>query len=61
MRAMEFQVCRHGRESRWVVTLGNPLYGGNSLYGAYLEVIDGCSPAEKRQLMCDTAASVYTL
>ncbi|TSD86625.1 amidohydrolase family protein [Mycobacterium sp. KBS0706] len=31
------------------------------LYGAYLEVIDGCSPAEKRQLMCDTAASVYTL
>ena len=31
------------------------------LYDAYLEVIDGCSPAEKRQLMCDTAASVYAL
>ncbi len=30
------------------------------LYDAYLEVIDGCSPAEKRQLMRDTAASVYT-
>ena len=24
---MEFQVCRHGRESRWVVTLGGAIYG----------------------------------
>jgi len=31
------------------------------LYDAYLEVIVGCSPLEKRQLMCDTAASVYRL
>ena len=31
MSAMEFQVCRRGRKSRWVVTLGN------SLYGAYLD------------------------
>ena len=31
MRAMEFQVCRRGREPRWVVMLGN------SLYGAYLD------------------------
>jgi predicted TIM-barrel fold metal-dependent hydrolase len=31
------------------------------LYDAYLEVIDGCSPSEKRQLMYDTAASVYRL
>ena len=31
MSAMEFQVCRRGRKSIWVVTLGN------SLYGAYLD------------------------
>jgi hypothetical protein len=28
---MEFQVCRRGREPRWVVTLGA------KLYGAYLD------------------------
>lgn len=28
---MEFRVCRRGREARWVVTLGN------ALYGAYLD------------------------
>ncbi len=28
---MEFQVCRRGREARWVVTLGN------TVYGAYLD------------------------
>jgi len=31
MRVLEFQVCRRGRESRWVVTLGD------SVYGAYLD------------------------
>lgn len=31
MRVMEFQVCRRGREARWVVTLGG------SVYGAYLD------------------------
>ena len=31
MFAMQFQVCPRGRESRWVVRLGN------SLYGAYLD------------------------
>lgn len=29
---IEFQVCRRGREARWVVTLGN-----NTIYGAYLD------------------------
>jgi hypothetical protein len=24
---MEFRVCRRGREARWVVTLGNAVYG----------------------------------
>lgn len=28
---MEFQVCRRGREARWVVTLGK------TVYGAYLD------------------------
>jgi hypothetical protein len=28
---MEFQVCRRGRGARWIVTLGN------SVYGAYLD------------------------
>jgi hypothetical protein len=31
MRVMEFQVCRRGRQARWVVTLGD------SIYGAYLD------------------------
>ncbi len=31
MGVMEFQVCRRGREARWVVTLGN------AVYGAYLD------------------------
>jgi hypothetical protein len=31
MRVLEFQICRRGREARWVVTLGN------SIYGAYLD------------------------
>ena len=28
---MEFQVCRQGREARWIVRLGN------SVYGSYLD------------------------
>ena len=31
MAIMEFQVCRHSRESRWIVRLGG------SVYGAYLD------------------------
>jgi hypothetical protein len=31
MRVMEFQVCRRGRATRWVVMLGD------SIYGAYLD------------------------
>ena len=27
MRVMEFQVCRRGREARWVVTLDDLIYG----------------------------------
>ena len=31
MGFMEFRVCRRGREPKWVVTLGD------SIYGAYLD------------------------
>ena len=31
MGIMEFQVCRQGREMRWIVRLGD------SVYGAYLD------------------------
>ena len=31
MRVMEFRVCLRGREPRWVVTLGD------AIYGAYLD------------------------
>jgi hypothetical protein len=27
MAVLEFQVCRRGREARWVVRLGNSIYG----------------------------------
>ena len=36
MRLVQFHVCQV-RQSRWVVTLGNSLHGGNPLYGTYLD------------------------
>lgn len=27
MAVMEFQVCRHGRDARWIVRLGDTVYG----------------------------------
>lgn len=27
MQIMEFQVCRHSRNARWIVRLGNTVYG----------------------------------
>jgi hypothetical protein len=27
MAVMEFEVCRHGRQARWVVRLGSAIYG----------------------------------
>lgn len=37
MRAMQFQVRRQARESRWIVMVGSSIYRGNSLYGTYLD------------------------
>jgi hypothetical protein len=47
MGAMEFQVCRRGRGTRWVVTVGG------SIYGAYLDreqaVLDAVDAARDAQ------------
>ena len=47
MQMMEFQVCRRGRDARWVVTLGS------SLYGAYLDkeqaLLDAVEAAREAQ------------
>ena len=37
MRAMQFQVRRQARESRWIVMVGSSIYRGNSLDGTYLD------------------------
>jgi hypothetical protein len=37
MPPMQFHVRRQARKSRWLVVLGNSLYGGNSVYGTYLD------------------------
>jgi hypothetical protein len=46
MGVMEFQVCRRGREARWVVTLGD------KVYGAYLDkeqaLLDAVDAARER-------------
>jgi hypothetical protein len=52
MRVMEFQVCRRGRDARWVVTLDS------SLYGAYLDkeqaLLDAVEAArEAQQIGCE--------
>jgi hypothetical protein len=56
MGIMEFQVCRRGREARWVVTLGG------SVYGAYLDkeqaLLDAIDAA-REALQCGREAQVW--
>jgi hypothetical protein len=59
MRAMEFQVCRRGREPRWVVMLGNSLYGENSFYGAYLDKERALLDAARDALQAGYEAKVW--
>ena len=52
MGLKQFEVCRRGRDARWVVTLGS------SLYGAYLDkeqaLLDAIEAArEAQQIGCD--------
>ena len=56
MNTLEFQVCRQGRESRWVVRLGN------AVYGAYLDreqaLLDAVEAA-RDALQCGREAQVW--
>jgi hypothetical protein len=53
---MEFEVCRRGRDARWVVRLGN------SVYGAYLDkeqaLLDAVDAA-RDALQCGREAQVW--
>ncbi|HEX3860073.1 MAG TPA: hypothetical protein VHY35_00090 [Stellaceae bacterium] len=56
MAVMEFKVCRQGRDARWVVRLGN------SLYGSYLDkeqaLLDAVEAA-RDALQCGREAQVW--
>jgi hypothetical protein len=56
MGIMEFQVCRQGREARWVVWLGG------SVYGAYLDkeqaLLDAVDAA-REALQCGREGEVW--
>ena len=49
MGILEFQVCRKGREERWVVRLGNAIYGAYlDKEQALLDAIDAAHDALER-------------
>lgn len=56
MDRLEFQVCRQGRDARWVVRLGN------AVYGAYLDkeqaLLDAVEAA-RDALQCGREAQVW--
>ena len=56
MGIMEFEVCRRGRDARWIVRLGN------SVYGAYLDreqaLLDAVDAA-RDALQCGREAQVW--
>jgi len=56
MGVMEFMVCRQGRHSRWIVRLGN------SVYGSYLDkeqaLLDAMDAAQDA-LQCGREARVW--
>jgi hypothetical protein len=56
MGIMEFQVCRDGREARWVVRLGK------AIYGAYLdkeEALLDAVDAARDAAQCGREAQVW--
>ena len=67
VKVMEFQVCRHGREAKWVVTLGRSTYGAYlDKEQALLDAVDAARDAlqsgcEAQVWICDrsTAARVF--
>jgi hypothetical protein len=49
MGAMEFQVCRRGREVRWIVKLGDEVYGAYlDKEQALLDAVDAAHDALER-------------
>ena len=49
MEAMEFQVCRRGREARWIVKLSDEVYGAYlDKEQALLDAIDAAHDALER-------------
>jgi hypothetical protein len=56
MTIMEFQVCRRGRDARWIVRLGNAVYGSYlDKEQALLDAIDAARDA----LQCGREAQVW--
>jgi hypothetical protein len=56
MGAMEFQVCRRGREARWIVKLGDEVYGAYlDKEQALLDAVDAARDA----LQCGREAQVW--
>ena len=56
MGIMEFQVCRTGRDARWVVRLGNALYGSYlDREQALLDAVDAARDASQ----CGREAQVW--
>jgi hypothetical protein len=49
MSVMEFRVCRRGRQPRWVVTLGDAVYGAYlDQEQALLDAVDAARDAIQR-------------
>jgi hypothetical protein len=56
MMIMQFQVCRRGRDARWIVRLGNAVYGSYlDKEQALLDAIDAARDA----LQCGREAQVW--
>jgi hypothetical protein len=53
---MEFQVCRHGRNTRWIVRLGDVVYGSYlDKEQALLDAVDAARDARQ----CGREAQVW--
>ncbi|MGH7047915.1 MAG: hypothetical protein ACREE2_16170 [Stellaceae bacterium] len=67
MAIMEFQVCRRGREARWVVTLGDAVYGAYlDKEQALLDAVDAAREAlqggrEAQVWVCDQSTTARVL
>jgi hypothetical protein len=56
MGILEFEVCRHGRDARWIVRLGNAVYGAYlDKEQALLDAVDAARDA----LRCGREAQVW--